>query len=312
MLKTLMDLGVSQTYPAFQKGREAFDRAKAQLATGTCTDAIISFSESVEFFEQAMLHAPRAFMMGSTPEEVEQALALCEAHQDDCSRDWYASESLRRVELTPFEIDPHEVTNERFAQFVLETEYETDTERNGYTMRLVGGGSMEAPGYSWKTPEGPGSSYLNRLDHPVAGMSWNDANAYCRWAKGRLPTEVEWEYAARGANRTVFPWGSEWNAERLHWQDGEAEGTRPVGSFVKGATPEGIHDLLGNVWEWTNTKIDGEAVLKGDSWSERNPANLRAAAQRLENRSVSHVDDGFRCARDRDRDRDQWPVRESL
>jgi len=241
-----------------------------------------------------------AFMAGSTPEEIEYALELCRRYQKTCLRKWYETETYRETKLSPFEIDKYEVTNRQFATFVRLTNYQTDAETMGYSMHWDGRVSAKAKGYSWRAPDGPGSSYLTRLDNPVAYISYNDAAAYCKWARGRLPTEDQWEYAARGRERRIFPWGNEWAPDRALWHESATDGTQPVGSFPRGTTPEGIHDMSGSMWEWTSTKAGRQAVLKGGSWIETNPANLRAAVRRVEEPTVSHEDDGFRCVRDLD------------
>jgi formylglycine-generating enzyme required for sulfatase activity len=185
----------------------------------------------------------------------------------------------RQVRTRPFWIDPHAVTNEWFAQFVQATGHVTDAGRYGWSYVFLsqmssaildGGGATEAPwwrrvdGAYWREPEGPGTSFAERLRHPVVHVSWNDAQAFARWAGGRLPSEAEWEFAARGGlSGKRFPWGDEEpEDDRNHlcniWQgsfptrntaaDG-FEATAPVDAFAPNGF--GLHNMVGNTWEWT-------------------------------------------------------------
>ncbi len=186
----------------------------------------------------------------------------------------------REVEVGPFAIDVFAVSNGDFADFVEATEYVTDSERLGWSFvfegrlsrRLRRNGIVERlpsalwwcriDGADWRRPEGPGSSIERRLDHPVVHVSHNDVLAYCSWAGCRLPTEAEWEYAARGGvERSDFPWGDELEPGGEHrcnvWQgdfprrdegvDGY-RGTCPVGAFEPNGF--GLYNMIGNVWEW--------------------------------------------------------------
>jgi formylglycine-generating enzyme required for sulfatase activity len=185
---------------------------------------------------------------------------------------------IRRVELSPFRIDPTAVTNAQFAAFVKATGYVTDAERYGFSFVFEGflseenrRGSQAVPavpwwravtGASWRRPEGPGSSVTSRQNHPVVHVSWNDATAYCEWSNTRLPTEAEWEYAARGGlEQQRYPWGDEltpggrhrcniWQGEfpvRNTGEDGYL-GTAPVKSYRPNGY--GLYNVAGNVWEW--------------------------------------------------------------
>lgn len=196
---------------------------------------------------------------------------------------------LRDVELSSYWIDEHEVTNAQFARFVAETGYITVAERAldpkdfpgvDPSVLVAGSAVFSAPGSvnglqnhlqwwqyvegaSWKHPEGPGSTLSGREDHPVVHVAYEDADAYAKWAGKRLPTEAEWEYAAKGGHhiQEEFYWGDELKKESL-WQanifqgkfpegntaeDGYAA-TAPVKSFP--ANGYGLYDMSGNVWEW--------------------------------------------------------------
>lgn len=185
---------------------------------------------------------------------------------------------VRRIAISPFLMDRHEVTNAQFAAFVRATGYKTVAERPldprkfpgvplsklkpGGVAFVMGRGWAYAPGTDWRHPDGPGSTIRNKDRYPVVQVAWDDAAAYARWASRRLPTEAQWEYAARGgAAGKPFIWGDKpFSAKRPRanvWQgdfpgknlceDGVRE-TMPVGSFAP--NPFGLYDMAGNVWEW--------------------------------------------------------------
>ncbi|MCB9723545.1 MAG: SUMF1/EgtB/PvdO family nonheme iron enzyme [Spirochaetaceae bacterium] len=238
--------------------------------------------------------------LGSTPEEVDRAIALCReggGAGGACAREVFADERLRVARLTPFALDRTEVTNADFARFVDETGFRTDAERRGTSFDVT-----PCARCSWRSPRPDRDARAHPRD-PVVHVSWSDARAYCRWAGGRLPSEDEWEYAARGRDRRTFPWGDAWDPSRLRVARDAAIGLEPVGSHPDGATPEGLLDLAGSVWEWTATPSgDGERrIFKGGSWMDRIPAYFRPAAFSDQAPDYSSIDLGFRCARDLER-----------
>jgi len=195
------------------------------------------------------------------------------------------------VDLPAFEMDKFEVTNADFAKFVEATGYKTDAEKAGVAN-------------TWRT-------YAQGKDnHPVVKVSWNDAVAYCQWVGKRLPTEAEWEKAARGTDGRVYPWGDRYDPQKANGKDRGIRGTTAVGSFAEGASPYGVMDMAGNVWEWTadwykpypgstyESPYFGEKfrVLRGGGWFET-AEFLRTTVRNAGTPETANDDIGFRCAR---------------
>lgn len=204
----------------------------------------------------------------------------------------------RRVTLQAFHIDRFEVTNADFERFVEASGYRTTLERD----------SPDAA-QSWRTA----AHSSGRAKHPVVFVSWHDAHAYCAWAGKRLPTEAEWEKAARGSDGRRFPWGDEWDSTRANGER-TLKTTSAVGSYPRGASPYGVEDMAGNVWEWVADWYDesyyrrgpevdppgpteGTArVIRGGSW--RGDSFFLRSSYRVGGTPDSRADYiGFRCAR---------------
>jgi formylglycine-generating enzyme required for sulfatase activity len=251
---------------------------------------------------------------------------------------------VREVTVDPFWMDARPVSNEQFREFVRATGYRTESERYGWSFVFhshVPGELVDdrASGITWwckvgdahwARPEGPDSSIDNRLPYPVTHVSWNDATEYARWAGKRLPTEAEWEYAARGGlEQKIYPWGDEltpggvhlcnvWQGEFPHHDTGEDGWTAVGPADVFPTNGYGLYGITGNAWEWcadwfspswhvTATRVNptgppqGAArLMKGGSYlCHRSYCNRYRVAARTSNTADSATTNiSFRCVRD--------------
>ena len=255
---------------------------------------------------------------------------------------------VREVTLDPFHIDIYPVTNLQFHEFVKAANYQTEAERLGWSFVFQGHIPPErydelveatvagvdwwckVRGADWQHPEGPGSSTDARPNHPAVHVSWNDAAEYCRWSGKRLPTEAEWEYAARGGlEQKIYPWGDEltpggkhlcniWQGEfpRFDLAEDGYSAPAPVDAFPPNGY--GLHTITGNAWEWcadwfhpayhlTATRsnpvgpLEGAArVMKGGSYlCHHSYCNrYRVAARTANTPDSSTTNISFRCVRD--------------
>ena len=222
--------------------------------------------------------------------------------------DEYGDEKPRhRVYLDAFHIDKYEVTNAQFRAFV---------DGKGYERQEV----WSPAGWQWRSQENvsaPSSwtdARWNEPRQPVVGVSWYEADAFCRFAGKRLPTEAEWEKAARGTDSRKYPWGDQWDASRANSTESKTGKTAAVGSYPGGVSPYGGHDMAGNVWEWVADWYDttyyqrspernprgpdaGQSrVLRGGAWYYL-PIDLRSASRNDYSPDDRNYFIGFRCAR---------------
>jgi serine/threonine-protein kinase len=184
------------------------------------------------------------------------------------------------IYLDAYWIDRTEVTVAQFQEFVAASGYETDAEQGCCEGEYAQtGGVIYAPGAqfvgnaTWRLPLGGGGQPASPR-HPVVQVSWRDAVAYCTWAGRRLPTEAEWEKAARGTTGLIYPWGNEYDGRRVNacdkncgatWHTADDDTfprTGTVGVFLAGASPYDVLDMAGNVWEWVNDYYDFRGYFK--------------------------------------------------
>lgn len=246
------------------------------------------------------------------------------------------------VKLNAFWIDETEVTNAQFQKFVEATKYITTAEKdfdykdeNGKIMHQKAGslvfkklnkGDTANPntwwqfveGANWKHPQGPNSSIEGKENFPVVHISWYDAVAYANYCGKRLPTEAEWEFAARGGlKNNIYPWGNErvetgqpkcnsWNGDFPFYNDKKDgfELAAPVKSYP--SNNFGLYDMAGNVWEWCadeykiNGQLSGEKIIRGGSFlcNDSYCSGFRVSAKMATSPETSLEHTGFRCVKD--------------
>lgn len=224
------------------------------------------------------------FTMGSTAKDIQWVAEKFFS----ASLEWYQDETpAHQVDLAAFYIDKYEVSNEEYLKF-----------------------RETVPG---RAPKYMNEPRFNKPRYPVVGIAWQEAVGYCRWAKKRLPTEAEWEKAARGTDGRYYPWGNDPDNTKSNVRGLEDENryTAPKGDYEEGKSPFGVHDMAGNVWEWTSdwyqpydgSKYESDLfgntlkVIKGGSWH----SNMDLARSAIRGKAIPYQPQnyiGFRCARD--------------
>jgi formylglycine-generating enzyme required for sulfatase activity len=298
--ETPCDIGAFEVQPA----REA-----VQVPTRTLGDTWTRPSDKM-----TMVYVPAGeFEQGSDRDAVERTRDLCKAYTGDlalilCGHAGFQDEQpAHTVALDGFWIDSTEVTNAHYRSCVEAAICTAPVESGSHTRDTYYGDSA----YD---------------DYPVVWVSWQQASDYCGWAGGRLPTEAEWEYAARGPESWMFPWGDAFDGTRLNYCDSNCDGgqtdetvddgyadTSPVGGYLEGASWCGAHDMAGNVREWvadwfgeyaagrqvnpTGPPVGESHIPRGGSWLDR-PDNVRSANRGGLSPDYTRHKVGFRCAAD--------------
>jgi serine/threonine-protein kinase len=309
------------TQSAFEKTLNAPTATAAATATATATPTPIPTATATATAAATpanLVYVPAGeFWMGSDDDDVDRALQLCETYYGDCQRQWSENEHpAHTVRLDSFWMDRTEVTNAQYRRCVQAGVCTPPAESRSYTRETY----YEDNGYD---------------DHPVVHVTWEQADAYCRWSGGQLPTEAQWEYAARGPQGWTFPWGDEFDGARLNYCDANCEfswegrswtdqreddgygDTAPAGSYPLGASWCGALDMAGNVWEWVSDWYnagyyarspsqnplgpDSGAVhvLRGGSWNSV-PGSGRGATRERSRSGITADSIGFRCVRPSD------------
>lgn len=246
------------------------------------------------------------FITGSDRAEREAAYRLDEkayGHSATRNQRWYENEGARRSRQMPaFAITTTLITNAQYARFVAATGHRApDVDPETWASYGLIHPYERTRRHAWiggKIPKG-------RARHPVVMVSYGDAAAYAAWLskvtayRWRLPSEAEWEKAARGTDGRWFPWGQEFDAKRLNTHDAGPFDTVPVGTYPDGASPFGMLDPAGQVFEWTSTPArSGRMIVKGGSWDDKGCGICRPAARHGRPRTIKHILVGFRLVRE--------------
>lgn len=242
------------------------------------------------------------FIQGSDRIERDAGYHLDEVaygHRVTRQDNWYENELPRATVTTAaYNITETAITNAEYAAFVSATGHRApDVDAPTWTSYGLIHPYRRTRRHTWQGGVPP----AKREHHPVVLVSWDDASAYARWlsrltgAQWRLPTEEQWEKAARGADGRRFPWGDLFDPYRLNSHDLGPFDTVPAGKFLSGASPYGVLDAAGQVFEWTATSAGPErALVKGGSWDDSGCGICRPAARHTRARDLKHILIGFR------------------
>jgi len=264
-------------------------------------------------FEPQMVVIPAGpFLMGTPPSQVDELFRLLKAEYEGATRDWLTDEAPQHEVILPaYAISRYPITNAEFARFIDDGGYAT---REYWSQ--AGWQQKESEG--WTQPRYWADEQWNDPSQPVVGVSWYEALAYCNWLAAktgrpyRLPTEAEWEKAARGADGRHYPWGNTWDAARCNNKERGPGRTTPVGQYPAGDSPYGVSETVGQVWEWCSSKYGGYPyraedgreelegddmrILRGGSWYN-GAARCRCAYRSWDYPGYRNYDWGFRCVR---------------
>ncbi len=244
------------------------------------------------------------FIMGSSLEEREAAYHLDEiAYDHTRTREWgwYDGEKHTKQFLPAYEITTTLITNAQYRQFIISTGHSSpDVSKKTWKEYGLIHPFNRTRRHAWKGVNFP----AQRGNHPVVLVNNSDARAYAGWLsqktgyQWRLPSEQEWEKAARGDHGRRFPWGETFDPSNLNSHDSGPFDTMPVGRFQIGKSPYGLLDAAGQVFEWTSTTIkDQRYIVKGGSWDDKGCGVCRPAARHTRPAYLKHILIGFRLVR---------------
>ncbi len=281
-------------------------RLLAVVAAGAVPPPALASEAPLAVVPEVVAVPAGSFIAGSDEAEREAAYRLDEAaygHTVTREQRWYAGERPRSSHAAhAYFITIAPVTNAQYAAFVAERGHPApDVDAATWRSYRLAHPFSRTRKYAWtqgRPPEG-------RADHPVVLVSHADAQAYAAWlsaqtgARWRLPTELEWEKAARGVDGRRFPWGDEWDPSRLNSADAGPFDTTAAGGFPRGASPFGLGDAAGQVFEWTATEAgSGRFIVKGGSWDDKGCGVCRPAARHGRPADLKHILIGFRLVRE--------------
>jgi len=205
----------------------------------------------------------------------------------------YGEDKVTETIEKDYYIDIYPVTNQRYDPFIRAGGYDNKALWSKAVWNWKRRGKVSQPKW-WDDPK------WNQSDHPVVGVSYFEAEAFANWAGKRLPTEQEWEKAARGTDGRKYPWGDDFDKDKCNCEGSGIKGTTSVTKYVNGVSPFGCHDMAGNVWEWCASWYDNSKesrVLRGGAWVNGSD-RLRCASRTGSDPRKTYLTIGFRCAQD--------------
>jgi len=205
----------------------------------------------------------------------------------------YGEDKVTETIEKDYYIDIYLVTNQHYDPFIRAGGYDNEALWSKESWSWKKKGKVSQPKY-WDDPK------WNSSDHPVVGVSYFEAEAFAKWAGKRLPTEQEWEKAARGTDGRTYPWGDTFDKNKCNCSESGIMGTAPVTRYADGKSPFGCHDMAGNAWDWCASWYDNSQdsrVLRGGSWHDT-PVPLRCSRRLRYGPWHSLQRYGFRCAQD--------------
>lgn len=278
----------------------------AGLVLGAPTSVIARVTVKAVPIPEVVAIPAGPFVAGSDEAEREAAYRLDEAaygHGMTRERRWYAGERpRRRLATAAYFITVTPVTNAQYAAFIAATGHPApDVDEATWKGYGLAHPYERTRKFAWPHARPPDG----RASHPVVLVSHGDARAYAAWLtrvtgqRWRLPSELEWEKAARGADGRRFPWGDGFEPARLNSADAGPFDTTAAGSFPEGASPFGLLDAAGQVFEWTGTQArGGRFIVKGGSWDDKGCGVCRPAARHGRPEGLKHILIGFRLVRE--------------